>query len=163
VKILAEHGRVSPSLRALQPPRHLCLHLLAQSTVEATSSWPPSTLNPSAIPFSASSTPSRTSLEDLPEWMLFSPSSFERWWPASGRLASVSPTPSYGEVAHGKGKVSMVEPGSSNPWAPAPAQGQEPNGFMADGRRAHPGCTGPEQPHCPSSHEGWQVVHKCKQ
>jgi hypothetical protein len=67
------------------------------------------TLNPQATPFFPSP-PSGTTAEELPEWLLFSPSSSEG---RSGRPSSVSPTTSFTDVVHQSGSTAPQWAGSS--------------------------------------------------
>jgi hypothetical protein len=55
-----------------------------------------------------SSTPARAQDGDLPEWLLFSPSSLE-----PGHRHGVSPDVSYAEMVRRKGKATMEEGDSS--------------------------------------------------
>jgi hypothetical protein len=117
---------------------------------------PSSSLNPLASPFSPSF-PSGSAVEELPKWLLFSPSSLEG---RSGRPSSVSSAPSSAEVArrasssshtagsrsaspvvtyagaeippfvHHEGKAPAVDAG------PLVPRNGAPDGFMADARRA---------------------------
>jgi hypothetical protein len=118
-----------------------------------------SPLNSDATPFSPSPSPSRTAGEELPEWLLFSPSSFDGRSPASGRLSDSSLALSFTEVVAGKGKSSVATPGldlgrskGKEPMGgssssglqgghgrPSPAESGvagRSGGFMADARRA---------------------------
>jgi hypothetical protein len=59
-------------------------------------------LKPNAAPFSPSSAASE---EDLPEWLLFSPSSSEGRSSALGRISGASPATSCADVVKGKAKA----------------------------------------------------------
>jgi hypothetical protein len=73
--------------------------------VVGTSSTPATCLNPSAAPFSPSFSPAPSASKELPHWLLFSPSSSEgRLSACPGRRSSFSPSPSFANVVHIKGK-----------------------------------------------------------
>jgi hypothetical protein len=154
-----------------------------------TPSRQPSPLNLNAAPFSPSTSLSRVAGKELPEWLLFSPSSSEGRSPASGRFAGPSLAPSFAEVVHGKGKspATMQDPdlghskgkepmdpgllasSSSGRWdgrgrlaLEAPDSAGRDGGFMADAHRASAGCHHPS-PHPKTDEEGWHLVTRRKQ
>jgi hypothetical protein len=123
---------------------------------------------------------SQASSEDLPEWLLFSPSSSEGRSPALGRLFVALPTHSFAEVVQGKGKAPMEASGSRfsdhkgkaplNPFGaepplpphqptagprrrPASQVGAVPGGFMADVCHAN---------HQSLTSEQWKLVARRK-
>jgi hypothetical protein len=101
--------------------------------------------------------------------------SFQVLSPASGHFLGASMAPTYADVARGKCKVPLQEPGTCSkgkakmqegPSGPGPAvevEGRSSGGFMADAGRAHPGHLVTAQQRRPPTSEGWQVVQKRKQ
>jgi hypothetical protein len=118
----------------------------------------------------------RASGEELPDWLLFSPSFFETRSPAPGRFSSVSSVCSFVDVArgHDKGKTLVLEGGSGSAGS-SPVKGKASvkgasssrsspppsplphmfDTFMTDVRRAHQ-CRGatPASPACSRGGEG---------
>jgi hypothetical protein len=127
----------------------------AVTVTDASSSPPPppqshsaqrhGSLNPDAAPFSPS--PVRPVGEDLPKWLMFSPSSLKGPSSTQASLAGASLASSYAEVIRGKGKASMDEAGLSSRSArsvpPPPLPGQQVHGIMADAHRDPSGHVAP--------------------
>jgi hypothetical protein len=102
--------------RSTSPPPHLALPAPSPSLPAPSSRLeqlpplltpPPPPLNPDAALFSLSSASRRAVGEDLPDWLLFSPSSSEDLssGPHGGR--SASPVSSYADAVRRKGKAPM--------------------------------------------------------
>jgi hypothetical protein len=102
------------------PDRHAAT---ARKPAAAGSSAPPATptssparaqhLNPDATPFSPSPSSTRSQKDELPDWLVFSPSSSKGRSTEPRHGAPASPSASFTEVVHRKGKAPMDEASSS--------------------------------------------------
>jgi hypothetical protein len=111
--------------------------------------------------------------EEVPDWLLFSPSSLEGRSPPFGRLSTGSPVASYAEVVHSKGKAPIEPSGSSvlmdKGKAPMKGHGSgagrspslpvQAANFMANARRASIGQADAPRQQAPDR-EGWQLVER---
>jgi hypothetical protein len=124
------------------------------------SSSNPAPLNPTATPFSPPLSSGATG-EELPKWILLSPSSSEGRSPAAGRRSLASPPSSYTDAVRGRGKA-LLQEGSL-----ALAHDGLRGAFMADSRRS--GCSSRAQaprsssPQQAPESKGWTLVARRKQ
>jgi hypothetical protein len=103
--------------------------------------------------------------EDLPDWLLFSPSSSEGRSLEHGHPPRASLATSFADVIHWKGKAPMVElEPSSGHSLPRQHPDSVSSGFMADARRAAQCSSNPQQPRLHSAAaNGWTLVTHRKQ
>jgi hypothetical protein len=139
------------------PPTHTYVGNPAPSTPapEVISILSPPPPHPHTTPFSPSSSSRRAASEELPDWLLSSPSSSEGRSPSlghfSGHRSSSSLADSFADVVHNKGKA-LVEAGGPDPKGKALTESSRarsghpmpsglaprptPVGFMVDAHRA---------------------------
>jgi hypothetical protein len=140
---------------------------------------PPLPPNPNAAPFSPSSTPRLAEGEDLPDYLLFNPSSSKGLSSGPRGGWSASPVSSFTDVVKHKGKAPMVAFGSGSspgrsqvmsgsigcPALPCPPPPLEAawGGFMADACcTPRPPCPGPPPVQSDARCDGWQVIQRRK-
>jgi hypothetical protein len=157
----------TPSLKPTSRTHHLFFFQDACDPSSPPPSCPHPALNPEVAAFSPSFVPSGSAGEELPNWLLFSPSSSEGRSPATGHLVGASPSSSFVDVVRDKGKAPLEDP---EPRAPPSVPSSSRGGggghgciLLHGGRPSLSTPTTPPPSEVGSKEGEWQTMAQHKQ